>query len=114
MSGRPTADGFFFGLVFGLIFLGRRHQTFALSLFAGELAGSADRLVFLSRRLLRRLFVKPSALHFAEDSFALHFLFQHPKRLVDIVVTDEYLQNEISSCSVENAAHRASQQFDAA
>jgi hypothetical protein len=35
--------------------------------------------------------------HLAENTFALHLLFQHPQRLVDIVVTDENLHERSSS-----------------
>src|ERR1700730_2558655 len=85
----------------GLFFLGRRNQAFTLGLLACELARSADRFTFLSGRLLGRLLVEPPTLHLAEHAFALHLLFQHSKCLVDIVVTDEYLQNTSPSCSVE-------------
>jgi len=30
-------------------------------------------------------------LHFAENAFTLHLLLQRPKRLIDIVVTNQYL-----------------------
>jgi hypothetical protein len=33
----------------------------------------------------------PAHLHFAEDALALHFLLERAKRLVNIVVADEYL-----------------------
>jgi hypothetical protein len=35
-------------------------------------------------------------LHFAENAFALHLLFQCAKRLVNVVVADEYLH--VESC----------------
>jgi hypothetical protein len=35
---------------------------------------------------------KPTALHLPENTFALHFLFEDSKSLVDIVVTDKDLQ----------------------
>jgi hypothetical protein len=39
-------------------------------------------------------------LHFAEDAFALHFLLEGAKRLVNIVVADEYLHGQSClSCS---------------
>jgi len=57
-------------------------------------------LRFFSRRFLRWLLVEPSPLHLAEDAFPLHLPFQRPESLLDIVVTDEYLQEIIlSACS---------------
>jgi hypothetical protein len=74
-------------------FLSRvRQKTFALGLFAGQLAHTADGFVLLPVSPLGRLLVKSPLLHFAEDSFALHFLLQVPKRLVDVVVAYENLQ----------------------
>src|SRR5262245_28993330 len=35
--------------------------------------------------------------HLAENALPLHLLFQHPQRLVDIVVTDENLHERSSS-----------------
>jgi hypothetical protein len=57
-------------------------------------------LRFFSHRILRWLLVEPSTLHLAEDAFPLHPLFQHSESLVNIVVTDEYLQEMLpSACS---------------
>jgi hypothetical protein len=67
-------------------------QSVAHRLLARELAGAAQRLALFPRRFLGRLLVKPAPLHFPEYAFALHFLFQHPESLIDIVVADEYLQ----------------------
>jgi hypothetical protein len=103
LSDRPAAHGLFF--------LRRRNQAFALGLLACQFAGSADGFTFLSRRLLRRLFVEPSTLHLAKHAFALHFLFEHPKCLVDVVVTDEYLQNRIPSWSVEERSTSGCSEF---
>src|SRR5690606_1156930 len=66
-----------------------RDQAFALSLFAGELAGAADGLGLLAGAPLGGLFVVTTEFHFAEDAFALHLLFQRLERLVDIVVANE-------------------------
>jgi hypothetical protein len=38
--------------------------------------------------LFRRLFVSAPQFHFAENTFALHFLFERAQGLVDIVVAD--------------------------
>ncbi len=40
-----------------------------------------------------RLFVGGPTLHLAEDSLALHFLFEEFQRLFDVVVADQNLQN---------------------
>jgi len=34
-------------------------------------------------------------LHFPEQAFPLHLFLEHAERLIDIVVPDEYLQNDI-------------------
>jgi hypothetical protein len=69
-----------------------RQQALSLQFLARELAGAADSLGFLSRFLLRGLFIVPAELHFAKEAFALHLLFQHFKGLIDIVITNEDLQ----------------------
>src|SRR5262249_32042546 len=79
----PHPEGFF---------ARRRDQALALRLLTRELARPADCLIFLTRRLVGRLFVGPPALHPAEDAFSLHLPFQHLECLIDIVVTDEDLQ----------------------
>ena len=67
-------------------------KAFTLGLFAGEFAGSSDRLTALPRRSFGRLLVEPSEFHLPKDAFSLHFLFKDPKRLVDVVVANQYLQ----------------------
>ena len=68
-----------------------RQQTLPLQLFAGELTGTADGFRLLPYSPFGRFFVMAAELHFAEDALALHLLLQHPKGLVDIVVTYENL-----------------------
>src|SRR5690348_9353022 len=63
-----------------------RNEALALHLLAGELAGAADRLGALAGALFRRLLIMAAELHFAENAFALHLLFQRLERLIDIVV----------------------------
>lgn len=67
-------------------------ETFALSLLPRELARAADRLGLLAISLLGRLFIGSPLLHLAENALTLHFLFQDAESLIDIVVTNEYLQ----------------------
>src|SRR5262245_16652461 len=81
----------------GRLFLWRRQQTLALRLLALELADAADCFAAFPRQPLRRLFVEAFALHLAKDAFALQSPLQYPQRLIDIVVTNKYLQNLIPS-----------------
>lgn len=67
-------------------------ESLALCPFARQLAGPANGLIGLSGPLLGRLLVSPTAFHLAEDAFALQFLFEDPKGLIDVVVSDENLQ----------------------
>src|SRR5712691_13508414 len=68
------------------------NQTFALRFLARQLACPPHRFASFPRRLFRRLLVESSALHLAEDAFALHLLFEDSESLVDIVVANEDLQ----------------------
>jgi hypothetical protein len=62
------------------------------SLLAGELARPPYCLALLAVRFVRRLLIKPTPLHFPENAFALHFLFEDSKSLIDIVLSDKDLQ----------------------
>jgi hypothetical protein len=66
-------------------------QALTLGALAGKLAGAAHRLRLLAGALLGWLLVVSAHLHFAENAFALHLLLERAKRLVNIVVADEYL-----------------------
>jgi hypothetical protein len=76
-------------------FLWRREQAFALHLLAGELALAADGFSLFARSLFRGLFISAARLHFAKYAFALQLLLQNPECLIDVVVSDENLQNYI-------------------
>jgi hypothetical protein len=78
--------------------LRRRDETFTLRLLARQLARAANGLASLPRGSLRRLFVEAPSLHLAENAFPLHLLLENAKRLVDVVVTNEYLQDLFLSC----------------
>ena len=69
---------------------GDRPVTYRL--LAGELARPPYCLALLSVRFIRWLFIKPTPLHFPENAFALHFLFEDSKSLLDIVISDKDLQ----------------------
>jgi len=69
-----------------------RDESFTLRLLAGEFAHSSDRFGFLPNPPFRGLFKKSAPPHLAEHTLALHFLFQDPKSLFNIVVTDKDLQ----------------------
>src|SRR5262245_65925928 len=72
-------------------------QAFTLRLLAGVFAPSADCFSFFSCRLLRWLLVVPLAFQLPKNAFTLHLLFQNAQCLVNVVVTDEYLQDSIPS-----------------
>jgi hypothetical protein len=98
IAGRQTGSARI--LVFRKKFLLRTRiwkKAFALSLLAREFAGSSDRLIVLPRRSFRRLLVEPSKLHLPKYALSLHFLFEDTKRLVDVVVANQYLQEMIPS-----------------
>jgi hypothetical protein len=46
---------------------------------------------------------KTGVASFPEHTFALHFLLQDPKSLIDNVVSDEHLQNALLSLKIEVA-----------
>ncbi len=50
-----------------------------------------NRLGPLACLLLRRFFKMTTELHFPEDAFTLHLLFKGPKRLINIVITNDDL-----------------------
>jgi hypothetical protein len=66
-------------------------ETFALGALACQLAYAADGFCLFASALLRRLFVVIAHLHFAEDAFALHLLFQSAESLINVIVADKYL-----------------------
>jgi hypothetical protein len=63
----------------------------ALHTLAQELAVAAHRLGLLTGAPLGGFFVTAPQLHFPEHAIALHFLFEDPKGLVDIVFANEDL-----------------------
>ena len=62
------------------------HHPFALGLFPGELALTANSLGLFARFFLGRFFEMLLKLHFAKNALTLELLFQRTKRLIDIVV----------------------------
>jgi hypothetical protein len=80
-----------------LLSFGSGDKSFALGLLARELASSPDRFALFTSRLLGGLLVKSPAFHFTKHTFALHLLLEHTERLIDIVVTDEDLQETFPS-----------------
>jgi hypothetical protein len=52
----------------------------------------ADRLALFAGTLLGRFLIGPPALHLAEQALPLELLLQDLEGLLDIVVSDEYLQ----------------------
>src|SRR5262245_44843086 len=68
-----------------------REQALTLHALAGELAGAADRLCLLPGLLFGGLLVMAAELHLAENSLALHLLFERLEGLIDVIVPDENL-----------------------
>jgi hypothetical protein len=64
-------------------------EAFAVHAFAEQLAGAADGFGLLAGALLGRLLIAAAELHFAENAFALHLLLERAKRLIDIVVANQ-------------------------
>ena len=72
-------------------------QAFALGALAGQFACAADSFSSFARTLFGRLFKIRPALHFAESAFPLHLLLECLQRLIDVVFTDENLNQDESS-----------------
>ena len=53
---------------------------------------------------LGRLLIRTTELHFPEDTFALHLLFQGLERLIDVIVPDYYVNDDTNSFSAPSAA----------
>ena len=66
-------------------------ETFPFQALALQLTGTANGFTPFTGSLFAGLFVGTAELHFTEDAFTLHLLFQHLEGLIDVVVTDEYL-----------------------
>src|ERR1700688_666200 len=80
-------------------------EAFAFQPLALQLAGAAHRLRSLAGPTLGRLFVMPPQLHLAEDPFPLHLLLERLQRLIDIVVTHQYLHLAAYSFSADAVPH---------
>src|SRR5262245_22297899 len=68
-------------------------QAFALGLFSGGLARAPDGFRLLAGLALGRFFIRLAAFHLTKNALALHLLFEHPESLIDIVVSNDDLQN---------------------
>src|SRR5215510_14985598 len=55
-------------------------------------ARAPDGFRLLAGLALRRFFIRLAALHLTKNALTLHLLFEHPESLIDIVVSNEYLQ----------------------
>jgi hypothetical protein len=73
-------------------------EPFALHFLAGKLAGPADSLGLFTSALFGRLFVMTTQFHFAENTLALHLLFERFQGLVDIIVANENLHASVLIC----------------
>ena len=75
-------------------FLRRCNEPFPDRLLAGEFPGAAYSLRLFPGCPLRRFLIETPLFHLSKDALALHFLFQNTERLVDIVVSNQYLQGQ--------------------
>jgi hypothetical protein len=64
----------------------RGNLVVPFGLLTGQLARSALSFCGLTDTGFGRFFVVAAHLHFTEESFALHLLFQGTERLIDIIV----------------------------
>ncbi|TDR34446.1 hypothetical protein DES43_11452 [Aquamicrobium defluvii] len=68
------------------------NQTFANGKLASGLSGAADGFSLFTAAALGWFLIGAARLHFTENAFALQFLLEDPEGLIDVVVTNEYLQ----------------------
>ncbi len=87
----------------GGLALGLWQQPFILRFFSRQLARPPNGFGAFACAFLRGLLVSPALFHFTKETFALHFLRQHAKRLLDIVVANQYL-HETSDPEFEGRA----------
>lgn len=76
----------------------RRHEAGRLVAFSihplpQKLAVAAHGLGFLPGLALGRLLIGTAQLHFPEDTFALHLLLERFQRLIDVVVSYDYVND---------------------
>ena len=72
------------------------------SLRARRIASLFSRAVYLGG-----LFVESATLHLAENAFPLHLPLKRPESLIDVVITDKYLQRMLPSvCSKRRACRQ--------
>lgn len=79
----------------------KRLLAVALLAFALQLTITADGFRLLARFLLRGFLIVAAQLHFAEETFTLHFLLESTQGLVDVVIAydDLYDGNHLISNS---------------
>ena len=70
--------------------------AFALQPLAHQLPIAPFGFGVLARASFRGFLVGTAKLHFPENAFTLHFLLQRPKRLIDIIVAYDYLNDNQS------------------
>jgi hypothetical protein len=76
-----------------LAFFRHGDQAFALRLFPGRLARAADGFRLLAGLALGRFFIRLAAFHLTKNALALHLLLEDSQGLIDIVVSNDDLQN---------------------
>jgi hypothetical protein len=87
-------------------FLRRCNEPFPDRLLAGEFSGTAYGLRLFPGCPLRWFLIETPLFHLSKDALALHFLFQDTERLVNVVVSNQYLQGPFSFWSGGNSALR--------
>src|SRR5262245_18321296 len=73
--------------------LGHGYQALALGQFPGSLARAPDGFRLLAGLALGWFLIRLATLHLTKNALSLHLLLEHPESLIDIVVSNEYLQN---------------------
>src|ERR1700729_3814639 len=68
-----------------------RQQGFTLQLLAGQLARATHGFGLFTGLFLGGLFVVTAEFHIAENTLALHLLFQRLEGLIDVVIANENL-----------------------
>src|SRR5262249_14383194 len=87
--------------------LGHGDQALALGQFPGSLARAADGFRLLAGLALGWFFIRLATLHLTKNALALHLLLEHPDSFIDVVVSNEYLQNVFQSCCWRSDARRS-------
>jgi hypothetical protein len=81
-------------------------QPFPLHFLAGQFPRPAHGFRFLAGSFFGGLFVMTAELHLAENTLALHFLFERFESLIDIIVANENLHAGVLAVSPRHRMQR--------